>query len=445
MRGQMYLLSAVLIVIFLATVFTYLNLNSNYDISYKYTKTYNVNWVTNATSRLVYTVTAKTNSHILILNFPYSFSNLTVFSSGPIAWQKDGDKIYLEDNIYASQEKVYYFYLNGTSYTFEPIYHDNDIYYFLTYSLDLPNATTYGGDSISFGCNTIESSGPVFTKFCNNYAFDDFIIAKNNFNLTANNLTVGGNVYTCDGVERSFSNELLIFQGNYFMELSNFTGTTNCSNGVWQISLNSPTRIYILLHADKYLSIGEYTYNVSFESIDDYFSSILPNYFGFYKCNKNGGLTNSFGDLNISAPWVNNSFISWNTTDLIYDGLNLQSGSILINDKSPTWEYYNSYIVGNVTDCNVSFNFFNMSPVIYVVPSGLCKLHLPIGSGSVSYTPGKLTIVNDNYKVVYLGHILSNSSFPDIYVDGDFYIIIARTNYMKPTFYNFTSLCPETS
>ncbi len=445
MRGQMYLISAVLIVIFLATVFTYLNLSQSYDIKYKYQRNYNFNWKVNATNRFVYTVYGK--SKILEFNFPYSFSNLTVFSNKPLPWQRDEDKIFVEDTI-NNQYRIYYFYVNGTTFNFDPIFGDSE-YYLLTYKLLPKMVETYGGDNITFSCNSIDSVGPVFVKFCKNYAFKDFLLMEEDFNLTAENVIIDGVSHPCSDLGH-FSNAFLIFDGNYYMELVNFTGNVNCTSNVWNLKLEAPVYIYITPQVDPYAYsyFGDYKYNVSLENIDDYFSYMLSHYSepykGYYKCKKAGGLINSFGDLTIQEPWVNNSFIQWNTSVFYYDSMNLQNGEIEINDEAPNW-IYTDKLVAQTSKCNATFYFFNMSPVIYVKLNGLCKLHLPIGVGTTSYKNGEIIISNDSYKVYYVGDILSNSTFPNIYAYNDFYIIIARENYVEPFFYEFNSFCPRIS
>ncbi len=451
MRGQMYLVSAVIIVIFLVTIFTYYSLPPSYDINYKYQVELKPNWLINSTSRFVYVVYGYSNSHVLEFNFPYNFSSLAVFSKGPLAWQVDGNKIFVEDDIKASQHKVFYFYVNGTNYNFRPIYSNSNKYYLLSYYISLPDAYTYGNDKITFDCTTINSTGPVFVKFCGNYAFDDFMRVNGNVNLTAYNLTVDGTTYVCDGVVRTFNTKLAIFEGNYSMEFVNFNGTVNCTNNVWEINLSEPSELYITPKVDPYAYayFGNYSYNVDFETVDQYFSNLLSQlsypYGGIYNCTRKGGLYNNFGDLKINEPWINNSFIQWNTTDFYYDSMQIQNGTIKINGVIPSWFYYDDHILAQTTNCNATFYFFNMSPVIYVNLTGLCEIYIPIGMGNVSYFENGIVVKNSSYKVIYYGDILSNSTYPTIYAYNHFYIIIARDNWEKPYFYNFSSYCPRIS
>ncbi len=444
MRGQMYLISAVLIAIFLATVFTYLNLSINYDIDYKHTVDFDLNWVVNSTNRIVFIVKPLSNSKLVILNFPYHYSKLTVFSNKPLSWQVYNGKIYIDDSLVAGQTKIYYVYLNGTTWN-KPTNYVNDKYYFLTYYLNLPNLTTYGDDVLNFDCDSIDISGPVFVKFCNTFAFKDFIYTNDTFNLTANELYVDGTNEPCNNY--TFSNKFLVFHNNYYIEIANFTGDLNCTSNKWIIQPSK--RVYIEISPNytyAYADFGDYNYNVSIETIDDYFSYILSKYSvpyrGYYTCYKNGGLINDFNDLHYDSNWINNSFIQWNTTALYYDGVNLQKGNIKINGNDPTFTMGNPV---NATEgsCKIQFYFFNMSPVIHMHSNGLCKVKIPIGVGEVKYSVGKIEVINDSYKVYYIGNILSNSSFPNIYFYDDMYLIIARENYVEPFYFNFTSFCPR--
>ena len=472
MKSQLFIIGAILIIIFLFGIYSYLSL-SNYVIDLKKPIRIDWNWKSLNKYRLIYNITSFTYTKFLNLSLPtgeINKSTIILFDNYPIKSQIDGNSIIFYDNLKPNEEKniiIYYSNSSGETIKFDniPLVDNNFILknYNLTLSNNIIQLITNNGESNISCYNCLNSSGPVFVKFSNStiddYFFEDFAhIGSKDIKLTAKNYTNGSITYTCDGVQRHVDDKYGVFEGFGYFEFVNFSATINCSNNVWNISLDNPTYFLINSDKDEYGNrfFGRYVYSVGKEYVTDYFNRILSHYSkisdNVFDCGKrNAGLLNDFGDLYIMDDFVNNSFFSWNLSDnkFIYDNKNLGNGLIKLNGETLNYKKFNEKIIGNASCGNITMEFFNMSPVIYfkLNSNKICNLTLPVGIG-VFYKDGSYYLVeNNSYIVEYTGSILDGSKYPYFILrpNSSFYlsIILDKRDLNTPYFYSYNSLCPK--
>ena len=468
MKSQLFIIGAILIVIFLFGIYSYLSL-SNYVINLKKPIQFDWDWKSSNKYRLVYNITSFTYTKFLNLSLPnedINKSTIIVYDNHPIKWQLDGNSIVFYENLKPSEEKdifVYYSNSSGESLHFDNIPKINDEYilrnYNLTYSDNNIELSTR--DTMNVSCvNCVVDSGPVFVKIYNstneNYFFENFVYVTSEINLTAKNYTNGNVVYTCDGAH-NVNDKYGVFQGKDYFGFVNISATINCSNDVWNIKLNKPSYVLIGSRINDYGNrfFGKYVYSLNREYVLDYFNNILSQYSevanGIFSCKKNAGLFNDFGDLYVGNNFVNNSFFSWNLTDgkFIYDGKNIENGNLKLNGENLNYENISNMIIGHASCGNITMEFFNMSPVIYfkLDSNNVCNLTLPIGLGGSYKEDSYYLVENQTYIVEYTGDILDWSNYPNFLLrpNSSFYLVILsdKRDLNVPYFYSYNSLCPK--
>ena len=469
MRGQLFIVGAILILIFLFGIYTYLSI-SDYTINLKKPLEIDWDWKSSNPYRLVYDIKSYSYTKFLNLSLPnedINSSTIILFDKKPIKYQLDGNSIIFYYNLEPNEEKdifLYYSNTSGEEIKFDNIPFVNDHFILKNYNLTLDSLSTIHSDYLNFSCDSCSNvSGPVFVKIYNstseNYFFEDFIyLSSNKINLTAENYTNGSVTYSCDGIQRSVTDSYGIFQGNDSFGFVNISATINCSNNVWNVSLKKPVYILVGSNIDEYGNrfFGKYIFSLKKEYSLDYFNRILSHYSvisnsTFYCGKKIGGLLNDFGDLEVKSDFANNSFFSWNLTsnEFVYDGMEIGNGDIKLNGEKMDYKNVSNEIIGNASCGNLTIEFFNMSPVIYfeLNSSNICNLTLPIGKGKYYKYKDYYLVENDSYVVEYTGDILDGSDYPYFLLrpNSSFYVIILKDkrDLEKPYFYNYNSICPK--
>ncbi len=466
MKSQFFIIGAVIIVVISALIYSYLSL-SDYVIELRKPLIINYNWKSTNDFRIIYDFLPSSYYLYLNLSLPNATINestIIVYDLYPRKWQLDGKDLIVDDEGIPVEKDIYVYFSNssGEEKIFSNVPFVDNYYILKNYNVSYDeNYISIGKMNIScYSC--LNNSGPVFVKFYNSstfvYCFDKFIKTNSKLiYLRASNYSVGNDVYDCSNGNNSFSNKYIIFDGNPYFEFSNLTGNVSCINNVWKINLTNSTNIIVSYEKDNfgYRFFGDYRYKYVIERAGDFFNRVLSNYSlvssGTFFCGeRNFGLLNDFGDLFVGNSYANNSFMYWNFSSLIFDGQNVQWGKIKLNGESLNYRKISeNEIIGNSSCGNVTFEFFNMSPVVYfkLESNSVCNLTLPIGVGNYYRSGDYYVVENDTYVVEFTGDILGYSHFPYFLLrpNSTFYMIILKDkrDTFTPYFYRSKMLCPK--